>query len=341
MNRSLAQFVAIIVGWEIIVVLMTGFLNPVLGTIFQLLLLGWLVYLVLSKSIGIVQQYEQVYVLRLGRAAGVREAGFFIAIWPIEIARRVNTQLFTSDLDPTSVLTSDAVSVTFQPSFQIQVEDAQAAALNVRNYLDATRDAVQGAVQHVVGGNTVTFLLEQRPTLNEQLLAEVEVSTSRFGVNVSSVYFRDLTVPDDTEKELSRAATARRAAEAQVEESRGELNAAQNLAEAARILNEQPGAFTLRGYQMVEKTAVQAQTHTVLFPYDIPARDAALASLSNGKTRDLVSPTNQPALSTTQIAPDSELAAAQSVAESGGEPESKPLEDGRKNTRNDGGLNRN
>src|SRR5689334_2674772 len=127
MNRFLIQFVAAIVGREVLVFVALNF-NPALAGFLQLLLIGWLAYLFWTHSVGFVQEYERVYVLRLGREAGTRGPGFYLAIAPFEVARRINTQIFTQDLEETSVLTSDAVTVRFRPSFKIKVTNAGEAA---------------------------------------------------------------------------------------------------------------------------------------------------------------------------------------------------------------------
>lgn len=282
MSRPLIVFAVIVVLWEVLVGLATIYLHPVLGIFIQLALVGWIAMLVVTNSIGLVQAYEQIYVLRLGQKAGVRDAGFFFVLWPMEVARRVNTQIYTSDLSETSVLTSDAVPVSFIPSFRVQVINAEAAALNVRDYLEATNDSVQGAVQHIVGDNPVAYLLQSRVELNTLILKEIDDQTEEFGIRVSAIQFRGLRVPAKILDELSVAATARRSAEAQIIEAEAELNSAKNLAEAAEILNGQPGAFDLRTYQMIEKVG-EHPSSTILFPYNITSRQAALALLANGK----------------------------------------------------------
>ena len=96
----------------------------------------------------------------------------------------------------------------------------------------------------------------------------VDKETDAWGLKVSNVELKDISLPPDMERTIAKQAEAEREKRAVIITSEGELAAAQNMSQAAAILSQTPGALHLRTLQSINDVSSD-QSNTVIFTLPI------------------------------------------------------------------------
>ena len=113
----------------------------------------------------------------------------------------------------------------------------------------AGRDPAQLALRGVAQSRSLEALLAARGELEAELLPVVQNATAPIGITVDRVSLRDLILPAETRRLVTEVERARREAQAALERARGEQAALRSLANAARMLRNNPELHTLRVLQ--------------------------------------------------------------------------------------------
>jgi len=226
---------------------------------------GLVVLVYLMACIRIVKEYERGVMFLLGRFTGLRGPGLRFVLAPVYRIRIVDLRTVTHDVPAQDVITRDNVSARVNAVLYFRVIHADKAILQVEDYLYATSQMAQTSLRSVVGAHELDTLLAERERLNEQLQRLVDEQTDPWGIKVTSVEIKHVEVPQEMRRAISRQAEAERERRAKVIAADGEFQAAEKLADAARLLATQPGTLQLRYLQTLVEIAGQNNTTTV-FP---------------------------------------------------------------------------
>ena len=147
------------------------------------------------------------------------------------------------------VLTADNVGVKLSVVLTMQIVDAAKSALTADNYATHIYSAAQTATRAIVAGVTMEALLTQRVAIGAQLSELIAAQAEAVGVKIHAAEVRDVMLPGDLRKAFSEVLKAKQEGQAALERARGETAALRNLANAARLVDNQPGLATLRFLQ--------------------------------------------------------------------------------------------
>ena len=257
---------------------MDGLLTNIPIYIVVVLLLLWL----LRASLRIVKEYERGVIFRLGRVSGVKGPGLIWLIPVVDQIRPVELRVVTLDVPTQEAITKDNVTVKVNAVCYFRVLDAQAAVVNVANYLLATQQIAQTTLRSVLGQSELDDLLSERDQINQQLQQIIDEQTEPWGVKVSVVEVKDVELPQSMQRAMARQAEAEREKRAKIIHAEGELQASQTLAEAAGIMSDQPGALQLRYLQTLTEISAEHNS-TIVFPLPIELMEALMSKIgSNG-----------------------------------------------------------
>ena len=200
----------------------------------------------------VVQEWQRVLVYRDGR--------FEVELGPgrHRLARRrrtvvpvtVRPRLVVTPVQ--EVLTGDGLAVKVSLASVMRVDDARVWHEAVDAPDAFVYAAVQVALREDVASRTLDELLADRSGLGERLLVATRDTAARFGVVVESVALRDVVVPAELRRAAADVATARAEGLAALERARSEVAATRALANAARMVADQPALLQLRTLQAVE-----------------------------------------------------------------------------------------
>jgi regulator of protease activity HflC (stomatin/prohibitin superfamily) len=234
-------------------------------------LVGWavaavLVLMILRASIRILPEYERGVVFRLGRVTGTpRGPGLILLIPVVDRLLRVSLRTVTMDIPPQDIITKDNVTVRVNAVTYFRVLDPHRAVLEIEDYRFATSQIAQTTLRSIIGQANLDELLTNREQINQELQQIIDGLTDPWGVKVSLVEVKDVELPDSMRRAMARQAEAERERRAKVIHAQGEKEAAETLAEAARLLESNPAGIQLRMLQTMTEVAAE-QNSTLIFP---------------------------------------------------------------------------
>lgn len=225
------------------------------------------VIILLANMIRILREYERGVVFRLGRIVpgGVRGPGLILLIPIIEKMVKVSLRTVVLDVPPQDIITVDNVSVKVNAVVYFRVIAPEKAIIDVENYLFATSQISQTTLRSVLGQSELDDLLSERDKINHKLQEIIDSHTDPWGIKVSNVEVKQVDLPQEMQRAMARQAEAERERRAKVIAAEGEFQASQKLSDAAKVLDENPSAITLRYLQTLREIGMESNT-TTIFP---------------------------------------------------------------------------
>ncbi|PKM78130.1 MAG: hypothetical protein CVU90_03660 [Firmicutes bacterium HGW-Firmicutes-15] len=242
-------------------------LGPLLNVVVVIVVL----VILLSMSVKILQEYERAVLFRLGRLVGVRGPGLILIIPFIDQITRMSLRTIVFDVPPQEVITRDNVTCTVTAVLYYRVVEPEKAVVNVERFHEATSQLAQTTLRSVTGTADLDTILSQREKLNETIQHIVDESTEPWGIKVTAVEIKDVTLPQEMHRAIARQAEAERNRRAAVIQAEGERQAAVELANAADILVKSPGGLTVRMLRSLSELS-NTQNTTILFPLPMELR---------------------------------------------------------------------
>jgi regulator of protease activity HflC (stomatin/prohibitin superfamily) len=227
---------------------------------------GVLAGLYLLFAIKIVQQWEKVAVLRLGKYVGLRGPGLCHIVPIIEtLSPYVDQRVRVASVSAESTLTRDTVPVNVDAILFWMVWNAEKSILEVENFVDAITLSAQTALRESIGRHELAQMITERETLGRELQRILDEKTNPWGITVQSVEIRDVRIPQGLEDAMSRQAQAERERQARIILGQAEKEIADSFVQAAAFYAENPVALHLRAMNMLYE-AIKEKGSMVIVP---------------------------------------------------------------------------
>jgi len=251
-----------------------------------------LVLLVIAfiSGLRVVNQYEKGVVLRFGKYITTKGPGLnFIMPYGIDRMIKVDLRIATVDVPRQEVITKDNVTIYVDAVVYFRVKNTEKAILDVQNFRLATAQYAQAAMRDIVGQEDLDTLLTERERLSDTIKKNVDVATEPWGVDVTEVKMQKMELPSDMKRVIAKQAEAEREKRSVIVKAEGELQASQNLADAAKKLATTPGALHLRTLTTLNDLSSD-QSNTVIFavPLEILRAFEAVGGTSKNGIVDAV-----------------------------------------------------
>ncbi|MFZ3074043.1 MAG: slipin family protein [Minisyncoccales bacterium] len=274
---SLSSIVALIIG----AIVLAGPVMSLWGPLGLMAIFAGLVLLVLLIGLRVVDQYERALVLTLGQYSGTRSPGLTWILIGIQRMVKVDMRITTTDIPSQEVITKDNVPVGINAVVYFQVESAEKAILNIKDYTLAVAQYAQAALRDVIGGIELDPLLSEREKISEEIKKIVDQATNSWGINVTDIKIQDIELPADMKRVMAKQAESERERRAIIIRAEGEFQASAKLADAARMLSETPGGLSMRTLQTIEKINPDP-SKTVIFALPVEIMEG-FRKLTGGK----------------------------------------------------------
>ena len=233
-----------------------------------IIVVGIVVFYLLSV-IKILNEYERGVIFRLGRVLGeAKGPGLIFVFWPLDRMVRVSLRTITLEVPPQDIVTKDNVSVKVNAVTYFRVVNPIRAIIDVENFLYATSQLAQTTLRSVLGEVELDDLLSKRETLNVRLQNILDKHTDPWGIKIALVEVKQVDLPPEMIRAISRQAEAEREKRAKIIHAEGEFQASQRLYEASQIIAQQPVAIQLRYLQTLTEIGTDKNT-TIVFPLPI------------------------------------------------------------------------
>lgn len=221
-------------------------------------------------GLRVILEYERIVVFRLGRYKRTMGPGIVYVLPVIEKARKVDLRIITQDIPSQEVMTRDNIPVLTNAVVYFKVERPEDAVIKIENYIYAVRQYTQAALRDTMGTMELDQVLIERDKIAQDIRKIVDTETNEWGIDIKSIKIQEIELPAEMKRAFAKQAEAERDKRAVIIQSEGELQAAKNLADAAKKLSQESGAIQLRTLQTIRDIAQDPSEKIVIFmPSDI------------------------------------------------------------------------
>lgn len=228
------------------------------------------IIVVLLSSIRQINQYQRGVKFTLGKFSSIMEPGWRIVIPVFQSYQKVDIRIKAVDVPDQNAITRDNVSVKVNAVIYYKVGDAEKAIIEVEDFRYAISQYAQTTMRNIVGEVTLDELLSSRDKIADRIREIVDKETDAWGLKVQNVELKDVSLPPDMERTIGKQAEAEREKRAVIINSEGELAASQNIAQAAQMLSNTPGALHLRTLQSInDMSSDQSNTVVYMVPVEV------------------------------------------------------------------------
>lgn len=232
---------------------------------YTILILALLIIFFLVFSLRVVKEYDRGVIFFLGKCTGVRGPGLIILVPILEQMTKVALRTITMDIPSQKIITKDNVSIDIAAVAYYHVVDAQKSVVAIEDVYKAVNQISQTTVRNVIGQFKLDEVLSQTSEINQKIKDVIDSHTEPWGVQVTVVEIKDITLPDNMQRAMAKEAEAERERRAKVVAAAGEFEAALKLGEAADIIAAHPVALQLRTLQTMAEISVEKNS-TIIFP---------------------------------------------------------------------------
>jgi len=210
----------------------------------------------LASAIKVVREYERLVVFRLGRLTPKPKGPGLTLIVPI-INKRVLIDLRTVafEVPRQHIVTRDNVSVEVDAVLYYRVYAPNNAVTEVQNYNQATDLLAQTTLRDVLGQVEFDALLSRRAELSQRIQVMLDANTEPWGIKVSAVTLRDVSLPETMVRAIAKQAEAERERRSRVIMAEGEAQAAVQMKKAADLYESAASAMRLRELETLTEIA--------------------------------------------------------------------------------------
>jgi regulator of protease activity HflC (stomatin/prohibitin superfamily) len=176
------------------------------------------------------------------------------------------------------VLTSDSIGIKLSLVAEYRIVDAVKMVTAVADHREQVHIALQTALRQAVAGRTLDVLLAGRGDIAGEARTAAASGLEAIGLAVDGAWLRDIMLSKELRSSYADVVTAKKEGEAALERARGESAALRNLANAAKLLKNNPDLINLRLLQAVSAGRGAAPTFVVGIPQageDLAARAAS------------------------------------------------------------------
>lgn len=232
-----------------------------------------LIVILLIISTKQINEYERGILFRFGKFAKILKPGWHLVFPIIHSYKKVDIRTKAVDVPEQEAITRDNVSIKINAVLYYKVFDAAKSVLAVQNFNYAVSQLAQTTMRNIVGSVSLDELLTEREKLSTEICKIVDTETDPWGIKVENVELKDIALPEEMKRVIAKVAEAEREKQAVITKAAGEVEAANNLAEAANIMGATPGALHLRTLATLNDLSSD-QSNTVIFAIPIEGLEA-------------------------------------------------------------------
>ena len=234
-------------------------------------------------SIKQINEYERGVLFFCGKFQKVLEPGWSVVPPIFYSYKKVDIRTKTVDVPEQEAITKDNVSIKINAVLYYKIFDASKSILAVERFIYAVSQLAQTTMRNIVGSVSLDELLTEREKLSSEICKIVDEATDPWGIKVENVELKDVALPEEMKRVIAKVAEAEREKQAVITKAEGEVEASNNLADAAKVLSSAPGALHLRTLATLNDLSSD-QSNTIIFAIPIEGLEA-LQAIGNKKDK--------------------------------------------------------
>jgi len=235
----------------------------------------------IGTSVKTVTEYERLIVFRFGKYKRTIGPGLVFVLPLVETTRRIDLRIKTLDISKQEIITKDNIPITLDTSVFYKVINPEYATTKIENYMRAVLNYTQGALRDVIGNMELDEVLTQRERITKEIRKVVDEETRDWGIEITQIKIQQIELPENMKRAMAVQAEKEREKRASIIASEGEFESSKNIAKAAKVLAETPGAIKLRTLQTIKDIAQEPSQKIVIFlPSEISEIGKALGKFT-------------------------------------------------------------
>lgn len=242
--------------------------------------------IILLVSIKQINEYERGILYAFGKFSKILNPGWHIVLPILNSYDKVDIRTKTVDVPEQEAITKDNVSIRINAVLYYKIFDASKAVLAVEHFNYAVSQLAQTTMRNIVGSVSLDELLTERDKLSAKICEIVDKETDPWGIKVENVELKDIALPEEMKRVIAKVAEAEREKQAVITKAAGEVEASENLAQAAEIMSKTPGALHLRTLATLNDVSSD-QSNTIIFAVPIETLRAIEGKNSSNQMADL------------------------------------------------------
>jgi regulator of protease activity HflC (stomatin/prohibitin superfamily) len=241
---------------------------------------------IIIRSIRIANQYERAVVFRLGKYNRTAGPGLYIVWVLIEWQNKLDLRTVTTAVEQQEGITRDNVPIKVDAVIWYRIVDPERAVIQVRAVANAVEQVSLTTLRTVLGQHSLDEILKAQDTISEVMQKSIDSVTEPWGVKVERVQMKNVEIPPTMQRAMAQEAEALREKRARLIKAEAELDAAEQLRNAAQVIMQNPAALELRRMQMITEVGAEQNTMTiVMMPSEFVAMARGIGELA-GKLAD-------------------------------------------------------
>jgi regulator of protease activity HflC (stomatin/prohibitin superfamily) len=228
----------------------------------------------LAMSIRVANQYERSVVFRLGKFNRTAGPGLYL-VWPlIEWQTKLDLRTITANVEQQEGITRDNVPIKVDAVIWYRIVDPERAVIEVKTVGNAVVQVSLTTLRTVLGQHTLDEILKDQETIAEVMQRSIDNITEPWGVKVELVQMKSVEIPPSMQRAMAQEAEALREKRARLIKAEAELDAAEQLRQAAEVIMQNPAGLELRRMQMITEVGAEQNTMTIIM---MPSEFVAMA----------------------------------------------------------------
>jgi len=241
---------------------------------FIFVVIGIAIVLLVIMSIRVANQYERSVVFRLGRFNRSAGPGLYF-IWPfVEWQTKLDLRTVTANVEQQEGITRDNVPIKVDAVIWYRIVDPERAVIQVKQVSNAVVQVSLTTLRTVLGQHTLDEILKAQDTIAEVMQQQIDRVTEPWGVKVEHVQMKSVEIPPTMQRAMAQEAEALREKRARLIKAEAELDAAEQLRQAAEVIMQNPAGLELRRMQMITEVGAEQNTMTIIM---MPSEFVAMA----------------------------------------------------------------
>jgi regulator of protease activity HflC (stomatin/prohibitin superfamily) len=237
---------------------------------------------IIIKSVRIANQYERAVVFRLGKFNRTAGPGLYFVLVFVEWQIKLDLRTVTAAVEQQEGITRDNVPIKVDAVIWYRIMDPERAVIQVRGVANAVEQVSLTTLRTVLGQHTLDEILKAQDTISEVMQKSIDSITEPWGVKVELVQMKNVEIPPTMQRAMAQEAEALREKRARLIKAEAELDAAEQLRNAAQVIMQNPAALELRRMQMITEVGAEQNTMTiVMMPSEFVALARGVGELAN------------------------------------------------------------
>lgn len=246
-----------------------------------------IIFVIVLCSIKQVNEYEKGILFTCGKFKKMLNAGWHVVLPIFQSYQKVDIRTRAVDVPEQEAISKDNVSIKINAVIYYKIFDASKSVLAVSDSRYAVSQLAQTTMRNAVGAVTLDELLSEREKISDNICTIIDEATDHWGIKVENVELKDVSLPEEMKRVIAKTAEAEREKAAVITKSKGEVEAANNLAAAAEIMATTPGALHLRTLSTLNDLSSD-QSNTIIFAVPIEVLRAFDGEKNTSKVKEII-----------------------------------------------------